>query len=154
MGWSRKGCWIRIFETPEVAVPVPHMEMSRVRSIVLAALTAQEQERTTGFESANPSLDMLRNQLELTELLHLVRELRSASLEERELAARLLAHTRLPGATIVEEVRLVVRDESDPQVIRWLVSALQYARHEICLVLLRGLASHPDARVRFGQRVL
>jgi hypothetical protein len=126
------------------------MEMSSTHSLVLAALAAQEEERATGFASADSSLSMLQEQLEPSALLGLIHELRSGRLAERELAARLLVQARLPGAAVVDEVRLALGDEQDPQVIRWLVAALQYARESTGLADLTRLARHPDARVRFG----
>lgn len=126
------------------------MELSPTYPLVLAALATQEEERATGFASANPPLSMLQEQLEPRALLGLVHDLRSGHTAERELAARLLVQARLPGAAVVGEVRRALGDEEDPEVIRWLVAALQYAREPAALAELRRLARHPDGRVRYG----
>jgi len=147
---GRYGPGIGVFATQEKAIPVLLMELSPTHPLVVSALARQEEERQTGFASANHAMSMLQEQLEQPALLSLVHGLRSGRLEERELAARLLVQARLPGAAVVDEVRLALRDERDPQVIRWLVAALQYAREPAGLAELRRLARHPDARVRFG----
>jgi hypothetical protein len=118
--------------------------------LVVAALAAQEVERATGFADWSPALEHLRSGLGLLELLDLVRELRSAGLNERELSARLLVQSAMPGNAVVDEVRRGLQLEDDPQVIRWFVTALQYTRDAVALPDLEALASHPDARARFG----
>jgi hypothetical protein len=118
--------------------------------LISEALAWQEVERGGGFATANPSLDALRSQFPPSDLRDLVHELRQGGLPERELAARLLAHSSLPGASVVDEVRGALEAEEDPQVIRWLVAALQHAGEPTALPELRTLANHPDARVRFG----
>ena len=90
--------------------------------LVLAALASQEVERGSGFASANPSLDALRSQLTPSDLRGLVHELRQGGVPERELAARLLAHSSLSGASVVDEVRGALQAAEDPQVIRWFVA--------------------------------
>src|SRR5215469_8647604 len=136
---DQDGLGMRALATPEMAVQVLVMELSATHALVLAALAMQEEERETGFASANPSLSMLQEQLEPSALLGLIHDLRSGRLVERELAARLLVQARLPGAAVVAEVRLALGDEQDPQVIRWLVAALQYAREPAGLAELRSL---------------
>jgi hypothetical protein len=133
-----------------VALKVLLMGMSPTDPLVAAALVTQEQERATGFASRNPSLEAIQNQLEPHELLRLVNELRLDGQPERELAARLLVHAALPGTAVTSEVQRLLQDEADPQVIRWLVAALQHARDPAAIGLLKCLATHPDARVRFG----
>ena len=51
---------------------------------------------------------------------------------------------------MTNEVRRALRDEKDPGVIRWLVSALQWGRDPRALPDLKRLACHPDSEVRFG----
>jgi hypothetical protein len=100
--------------------------------------------------SQRSSQGALRSQLTPSDLRDLVHELRQGGVPERELAARLLAHSSLSGASVVAEVRGALRAAEDPQVIRWLVAALQHTREPTALPGLRTLANHPDARVRFG----
>lgn len=126
------------------------MGMSPTDPIVRAALATQEEERATGFASANSSLDVIQNDIEPSELPGLIRALSLGHLSERELGARLLAHAGLPSMTVTAEVQRLLRDETHPDVIRWLVAALQHARDPSALGLLKTLAGHPDARVRFG----
>jgi HEAT repeat protein len=119
--------------------------------IVLAALRTQEEERADGYFSGNPSLQEIQRQLAPAELLSLVRELRrSRDAPVRELAARLLKEGPVPATSVTDEVRRALGDEEDPSVIRWLVSALQYARDPRALPDLKRLAGHPESEVRFG----
>jgi HEAT repeats len=118
--------------------------------LVLAALASQEEERATGFADWSQALEQLRIGLDPLELLDLVRELRLSGFAERELSARLLVQSALPGNAVVDEVRRGLQLEDDPQVIRWFVTALQYTREPGALPDLEALSSHPDAQVRFG----
>jgi HEAT repeat protein len=93
--------------------------MRRTDPLVAAALEAQERERATGFATANPSLTVL-SELEPDDLLLLVQELRSGSVAERELSARLLIDSALPGERTVDVVRDLLECESDPdRDVRW-----------------------------------
>jgi HEAT repeat protein len=100
--------------------------------------------------AANPPLDEIQRQLTPSHLLDLVHQLRLRAPAERELAARLLTHSVLPGTVVTNEVRHALVDEDDPQVIRWLVAALQHSREPSAVPELKKLAEHADARVRFG----
>lgn len=126
------------------------MELEPNAPLVLAALANQEKERSTGFALANPALARIHEVLSRSELLNLVRTLRLGPPAERELSARLLGHSDLPGDEVVDEVIAALPDEQDPQVIRWLVAALQHAGAPQALTQLKDLAQHTDARVRFG----
>jgi hypothetical protein len=132
-----------------VAVKVFLLELRHMKDLVQEALVGQEQERATGFASANAALDELL-QVAQPGVLALVHELRSGEEPERELAARLLSASALASSVVQEEVREAAGTESDGDVLRWLVFALNATKDPGAIEQLVNFARHEDARVRFG----
>lgn len=119
-------------------------------ALVDAALHTQEDERREAFSIYNAALDELMLSLPAEELMELVELLRHGDLARRMLGARLLSSEVLEGPVVIREVRRLLEDECDPDVISWLVTALGKTGTLEALPLLAMLSFHDDSRVRFA----
>lgn len=120
-----------------------------MQDLFAEALRLQNLEDDPSLSGSNPALTRLTAHADFETLLERARYLRAGSSKERQLHARLLAGANMPAGRRLAEVLQTLAEESDPQVIRWLVFGLRNAASASALGLLRELAQHPSSEVRF-----
>jgi hypothetical protein len=120
-----------------------------MRELFTGALRLQEIQERSGFRTPNPALSRLLSQFDPETLLGHAHQLRMGDMKERQLHARLLADIDLPADRRLAEVLSTLGEESEPDVISWLVFAIRDTALPSALGSLRKLAEHPSPKVRF-----
>lgn len=124
------------------------MELSEARRRAEPALAIQRRE-LAGDDSPNRALEALRARPGSV-LTQFVEALRKGSVEERQLAARLLVDSTIDARQVLELARTALADEEDPQVLPWLASALGHTRDQAAIADLAPLAAYDRPAVRFA----
>lgn len=125
------------------------MELSEARRRAEPALAIQRRELAGDNTTPNRALAAFRAG-PVSALSQLIEALRTGSIEERQLAARLLVDSTLDGNQIFDHARAALAAESDPQVLSLLASALGHSRSRSAIADLDALASHDRPAVRFA----
>lgn len=124
------------------------MELSEARRRAEPALAIQRRE-LAGDDTPNRALEALRAGPAST-LTQLIEALRTGSVEEPQLAARLLVDSTIDERQILDLARTALANEEDPQVLPWLASALGHARNQEAIADLVAHAACDRPAVRFA----
>jgi HEAT repeat protein len=131
-----------------VDIEVLQVELDEARQVVQDALELQRVEIGDGFSSANRALYRLVTEMDRSVTHHVIADLRIGQ-KERQLAARILIESPHGCEAVLDEVEDALSDETEPEVIGWLVTALGYTRDQRSLPVLKVLSTHPSSTVRF-----